>query len=430
MKLQALREIKNIPFSQKDSLVIFGEIFSRGYVEGLVRIAQSKGMNIIYSTMGRRDSDGQLRNLNEEERKSQPQNLINEALEAGFDMENSASGVRPIDLCREASLKNWENFQLDKILLEDSRKKSVYSFRERTKKWLESLEKKLPDQGHVVIAHTMAGGVPRTKILLPILNRVLKGMGHRFSSSKACWESELGWFCQQNFSEVTAQTYRHLLEMSTSLREKLEKQGRQLFYMAYSYHGTEILVGEQYRWQSYAPYLQGFAKLELENISKQFFAKGVKSYVFNVPEILTRSSAIFPGVEIPLYTILGALEKNGGENGKEIVSQCIQKMIDNAYSFIMNTTKEYFESKTIKALTVFKKWPQHNTPEQMELMLSTSRKLAGLNKDSSSSITSFLSNQIATSCGRLILQELGQQSSVHWIGHDLIARDVKERMMS
>lgn len=428
MKLQAVRETKNIEFNKSDTLVIFGEVFPGGYVSGLIRSAQSKGMKVIYSTVGRRDPEGTLRKLNSQEMESQPEPLINIPLEAGFDMEPADSGQRPIDLCQDIKLNDWKQASLNKDLMEESKKKAISSFCQRTKEWIEQISQILPDEGNVLIAHTMAGGVPRTKILLPVLNRVLKGAGKRFFSSEVFWKSDLGWLCEKNFNEVTAQTYKHLIELSSPLREQLKKAGRQIFYTAYSYHGTEVLTGNQYQWQSYAPYLQGFAKLELEKISTKFRSKGIRTCVFNVPEILTKSSAVFPGVEIPLYTILGALKKEGGERGEQIVSQCLNKLTDKAFNIIMDTTKNYLESEEIKKQSVFEKWPQHNSNEHMEKMLSTSKTLAGLHKDPSQSITLFLSEILFNSCGNLIMQEMHHTKQAFcWLGHDVITSDIRER---
>ena len=425
MGLQAVREIKDIKFNESDTLVIFGEVFPGGYVSGLIQVAKAKGMKVIYSTVGRRDAEGALRKLDAQELESQPDPLINVPLEAGFDMEPADSGERPVDLCRDIKLNGWEQASLDKNLMENSRKKAISSFRQRTEQWATELSQTLPDKGNVLIAHTMAGGVPRTKILLPVLNRVLKGAGKRFFSSETFWKSDLGWLCEKNFHEVTAQTYRHLIELTSPLRKQLKKNNREVFYTAYSYHGTEVLTGDRYQWQSYAPYLQGFAKLELEKISTDFHNKGVRTCVFNVPEILTKSSAVFPGVEIPLYTILGALKKAGGEKGDRIISHCLSKLTDNAFDIIMDTTKNYIESEEIKKQSIFEKWPQHNSNEHMEKMLSTSKTLADLHKDPAESITPFLSEVLFNSCGNLILQEMHHSPlPVCWLGHDVIAADV------
>jgi hypothetical protein len=87
--------------------------------------------------------------------------------------------------------------------------------------------------------------------------------------------------------EVTAHTFHHLLDLSKELREKLEGRGSKVSYVAFGYHGNEILIHNEYRWQSYSPYLQGFAKLELEAIAQRAWDEGISACVFNAPEILT-----------------------------------------------------------------------------------------------------------------------------------------------
>ncbi len=434
MNLPAIRKIKDIKFGPQDTLVIFGEFFKGGYVSGLIRQAQKTGMNIIYSTMGRQDSEGVLKPTSVEElyfppsTSKKPPVFINVPLSAGFDMEPSSSGKSPVDLCQNIKLNEWESAVLDKEVLTDSRKRARLSFESRVQEWTNRLEKLLPEKGNILIAHTMAGGVPRSKIFMPVLNRVLKGRGKRFFPSEVFWQSDLGQLCEQNFHEVTAETYRTLITATKTLREKQHKQGNTVFYTAYSYHGTEVLMGENYQWQSYSPYLQGFAKIQLENISKDFFAQGIKTCVFNVPEILTRSSSVFPGVEIPLYTLLGALKKEGGEKGQAVVDTCLGKMKEGALDFIMESTKKYFESPAVQKNSRFKKWPQHNSPERMEQMLTLSKTLFALHKDGEESITPFLSEQVFASSGRLIFQEMTQPTRpLCYTGHDIIARDTAQR---
>ena len=420
----------NLSLKNADTLVIFGEQFSGGYINGLIQAAQDRGMQIIYSTVGRRMEDGTLRKLNAEELKPwQNKSFINIPLEAGFDMEPSdKAGLRPVDLCNQVGLKNWEQACLDKEILKSARQKASISFQDRVDKWLNQLTALLPPKGDVWIAHTMAGGVPRSRVFMPILNRILKGSGNRFFSSEIFWKSDLGQLCRDNFSEVTAQTYKNLIERSQNLRGKLQAQGRKVFYTAYSYHGTEVLIGDSYKWQSYSPYLQGFAKLELECISQAASKKTVNTYVFNVPEILTKSSAVFPGVEIPLYTLLGALNKSGGAKAETLISQCLQKLKPDALNRIMRMTEEYFLSPAIQQQSLFKKWPQHNTPEHIDLMLKTSQALAELHKDISQNITPLLSQAILESCGRIMFKVASSANdsslAVTWIGHKEIAQNI------
>ena len=96
MKLVGLKEIpKNTVFKEGDIFVLFGELFGRGYVNGLLEQAKECKMRIIGLTVGRRDSDKTLRALSEEELKEAEQNLggeiINIPLEAGFDFDLSKS---------------------------------------------------------------------------------------------------------------------------------------------------------------------------------------------------------------------------------------------------------------------------------------------------------------------------------------------------
>ena len=438
MNLLAMREIPDKKgFSPQDTLVIFGEVFKGGYVSGLIQQAQKIGMKIIYSTVGRRDGPtGPLRKARLEElywpvptgQGAVPNHknlFIDVPLEAGFDKEPASSGKTPVDLCQEIKLSDWEKACLDPDVLASAQKKARRAFENRVREWLKQLEQIISKEGHILIAHTMAGGVPRAKIFMPILNRVLKGRGQRFFPSKDFWQTDLGKLCETNFNEVTAKTFSTLIDLSSDLRDKLKKQNRSLFYTAYSYHGTEVLMGNSYVWQTYSPYLQGFAKIKLENMSRDCFAKGVKVCVFNVPEILTRSSAVFPGVEIPLYTLLGSLKKDGGKKGQEAAALLLKKLNSGALSFLMEKTKEYFESPAVQANSDFEQWPQHNSLSQMEQMLDLSKTLSGLHKEGEESITPCLSEMVLNSTGRLILQEMAEPSQpVCWLNHDIIACDL------
>ena len=82
-----------------DVLVLVGELFGRGYANGLVDEARRTGMTVIGTTVGRRDSDGTLRPLTAEELADAEAllggTIINIPLEAGFDME-SVDGVPSI----------------------------------------------------------------------------------------------------------------------------------------------------------------------------------------------------------------------------------------------------------------------------------------------------------------------------------------------
>ena len=304
--------VKNLseesPFREGDYLIVFGETFQRGYVNGLIESAESLGLKVIYSTMGRREGNGPLRGLNEHELKVKNSPLINVPLEAGFDLEPSSKGISPVEQLKEVSIKNWETASLDWAQIEESRRKGEERFKNSVKKYLQEVLPQIPKTANVLFAHTMAGGFPRARIVMPAANRVFKGLGQRYFSSEAFWATDIGKLCELSFKEVTAKTFQHLLDLTAEFRESRNKTS--VAYIAYGYHGTEVLVNGKFQWQSYSPYLQGWAKLHLEQIAKKANEQGILASVYNCPEILTNSSSIFLGVELSLYPLLEALQKN------------------------------------------------------------------------------------------------------------------------
>src|SRR6516165_10750753 len=92
--------LRNLPpragYGKGDLLVLCGELFGRGYANGIVEEAKSRGMTVLGATVGRRDANGELRPLTAEELAEAEANLggkiINIPLEAGFDMEPGEDG--------------------------------------------------------------------------------------------------------------------------------------------------------------------------------------------------------------------------------------------------------------------------------------------------------------------------------------------------
>lgn len=112
-----LRDIPTNSYSGKDVLVVFGEVFARGYVNGLIDEAKKTGMKVIYSTVGRRDENEQLRPLNANELAEKDQPLINVPLECGFDLVKSSKGQSPADQLKglklsEADKASWTGARL------------------------------------------------------------------------------------------------------------------------------------------------------------------------------------------------------------------------------------------------------------------------------------------------------------------------------
>lgn len=423
----AIRNLRNDQtFGKGDVLVLFGELFTRGYANGLVEEAERRGMTIVRTTVGRREKDGTLRPLNAEESANIPQPFINVPLEAGFDMEPDDNGISPLEHIKDVKLSDWDSAKVEKSSIEASRKKGRERFQKNIRQYLQQLEAHLPAGKNVLFAHLMAGGVPRAKIIMPMMNRSLKGTGDRFMKSEDFWKSDLGYLCSANFNEVTADTFETLVNESTTIREKLEKNGGKVSYVAYGYHGTEVLIGPNYIWQTYSPYLQGWAKVRLENHSREFAKKGLKTSVYNCPEILTNSSSIFSGVEISLYPLLGALRKEGSDSPKarQTLESCLN-LLKPEYKLdtVMALTKEYLESPLIKSHCIFDQWPQHNSKDQLEKMLNASETLINMHKDTKQLMTFELSEVVFEACGKVMLADSPHpEAPVSWINHDVIAK--------
>lgn len=413
-------------YKKGDVLVLFGELFSRGYANGLVEEAERLGMKIVRATVGRREKDNSLRPLTSEESAAIPQPFINVPLEAGFDMEPDSKGVTPCDQLKDVKLTDWNKVSLDWKGIEESQKKGVERFKQSTKIFIQELEKHIPKGANVLFAHLMAGGVPRVKILMPLLNRAFKGTGDRHVSTQALLDSDIGQLCLRNFNEVTAETFAHLIEASTPLREKLESQGSHVSYTAYGYHGTEVLIHGQYKWQTYTCYFQGWAKMALEKHSENFSKMGVHCCVYNCPEILTNSSSVFQGVELSLYPLLAAIQKDASNksHAEKVLNDCTNLLKEDvSLEQVVKFTDQYLTNDLTLSFTKYDQWPQQSRKDQMEYMLSCSDHLFSLHKDEKNLITAVLSEVVFKSCGYVMLHDSwNPKAPVAWIGHDLVAR--------
>lgn len=421
-----LREVPTVcKYQPGDYLVVIGEIFQRGYANGLIEEAQKQGLNVLFTTVGRRDKEGQLRALEPSEI-SDSQNLINIPLEAGFDLEKDASGLSPVDQVKDVKLSQWENVQLNWKSIEDSKTKAQDRFQKNLHQVFLELDQRIPKNKNVLFAHIMAGGVPRAKIIMPLMNRVFKGQGERYLSSKTFWDSELGKLCALNFMEVTANTFQNLTQEVLRFSEVRKQAGAHISMTAYGYHGTEILTEDKYEWQTYAPYLQGWAKIKLEKLAAEAQEKGLPSCVYNCPEILTNSSSIFQGVEIPLYPLLKALQKESSKSDKtkKLFANCQEKLKPGVeLSKLYEITKSFYTSSRYKGLSEFQEWPQHSTPDQLSQLLNKSDELIELHKDPKDLVTFPLSEVIFQCCGHIMLfDSWSPQHSSSWIGHELIAK--------
>ena len=420
-------------YTTGDVLVLAGELFGRGYANGLVDEAKRIGMTVIGTTVGRRDPDGTLRPLTADELAESETllggKIINVPLEAGFDME-AAAGQPPVtEQLKKARPDDWNTISFAEGFIEQARNAGTARFRTSLSQVVQELDGLIPAGANVLFAHTMAGGIPRVRVFMPLLNRVFKGTGDKYLSSGDFWNSQLGHLCDVSFNEVTADTFRYLLEGTADLRDRISAGGGRTSYTAYGYHGTEVLVNGQYLWQSYTPYVQGLAKMRLEDIAVEASGKGVAATVFNCPEIQTNSSALFLGVEISLYPLLTAIRREAGDVASAGLFARCQGMLKEGETIenLLERTNAYLSSPILSAIVEYETWPQHNTLEQAELMLAASAELMGMHADQKQLVCAELSRVVFLATGRLMVHASWNPAApAIWLNHDIIARLVAD----
>ena len=420
---------QNTVFGKGDIFVLFGELFGRGYATGLIDAAKAAGMDVIGITVGRRNDDGSLRPLTDEEHAAAEENLggkiINIPLMAGFDMDAPEGGQTPTDMLGEMTLDNWQEFKLDWDAVEQCREVGTARFTGALEQVMAQLDEMIPAGKNVFFAHTMAGGIPRAKAFLAIANRIYKGRGARHMSSDALLESDLGKLILQNFDEVTANSFSHLLDLSSALRERIEAGGNQVRYSAYGYHGTRVLIGGEYQWQTYTSYTQGYAKMKLERFAQEAWEKGVKATVFNCPEIRTNSSDVFAGIELSLLPLLEALRKEGGGDFVDGLWQQCQDLLQDGVTLesVLETVGTYQQSDVMQSFYQFAPWPMANGPEQVEMTVGTSQDIVALHKDRKALVSDVLSSHVVDATGKLIFGSASNPDGpVLWLDHDVVAR--------
>lgn len=420
-------------FRSGDVFVLFGELFGRGYATGLVHEARAAGMEIIGITVGRREKDNTLRPLTDEELAAAEANLggkiINVPLMAGFDADAPAGEPTPTELLGGMTLQNWTTSTIDWAQVERCRQVGTERFRRSLAEVMEQLEGMVANGRNVFFAHTMAGGIPKAKVFLAIANRIYKGRGDRHMSSQVLLDSDLGKLILQNFDEVSANTFAHLIEGSAGLRQRIEASGGQVRYTAYGYHGTAVLVEGEYVWQTYTNYTQGYAKMKLEGIAQAAWDQGIRATVFNCPEIRTNSSDVFAGVELPLIGLLRSLkQENGGNWAQTQWDTCSNLLADGVtLDALLATTERFHTSEVMRPFRNFEAWPMPNTAAQADLTIGTSDDIVRQHKDPKALITDVLSALVVESTGYLMFHTMANPPGpVLWLNHDIIAQQLNQ----
>lgn len=411
--------------------VLFGELFGRGYANGLVNEARKAGMQIVGITVGRRDATNALRPLNEEELAAGELALggkiINVPLMAGFDADAPAGEPTPTDLLGSLTLKSWTEDKLDWAHIEKCQAIGVKRFKDSLAEVMAILSGMIPEGRNVFFAHTMAGGIPKAKVFLAIANRVYKGRGERFMSSQTLLDSDLGKLILKNFDEVSANTFGHLIEASAAIRARTENSGAQVRYSAYGYHGTEILIDGSYHWQTYTNYTQGLAKMRLERIAEAAWSQGIKATVYNCPEIRTNSSDIFAGVELPLIPLLNALKKENGGAWAQTQWQACEALLAQGITLdqVLQKVLDFQRSAVMLPFRNFTAWPMPNAQDQADLTIGTSDEVQKMHRDNKALITDLLSGLVIEATGPLIFRECSAPTGpVLWLNHDIIAQQL------
>jgi hypothetical protein len=420
---------ENKVFRKGDVFVLFGELFGRGYVTGLLDEARRTGMEIVGITVGRRDESNVLRPLTPEELADAEARLggkiINLPLMAGFDLDAPEGGPTPTDLLAGMTLESWAEDKLDWDYVAQCREAGTARFRDTLAQVMSVLDGMIGDGRNVFFAHTMAGGIPKAKVFLVLANRIYKGRGSRHMSSQALLDSDMGKLILQNFDEVSANTFKHLIDLSAAIRQRIEASGGQVRYTAYGYHGSAVLIDGSYRWQTYTNYTQGYAKMQLENVAQAAWEKGIKATVYNCPEIRTNSSDVFAGIELPLIPLLLALKKENGGGWAEAQWQACEALLADGYSLkdIFAKIAGMQASPVMKPFYDFSAWPKANSQEQADLTIGTSNEITQMHRDGKALISDLLSPLVVEATGQLIFAESSEPSGpVLWLNHDIVAR--------
>lgn len=411
----------------KGALALFGELFQRGYAHGLVDQAANSGYRLISTTVGRREKD-LLRPLTEEELKDKGSDFINIPLECGFDLYRGADNTSLVDLLKDIKLSEWTQARLDFDVLSQLKFGGEQDFRKRVRLYLIELDRLTQNDEDLLIAHLMAGGIPRAKILMPLLNRMFKGTGDRYQASEPFWQSDLGRACALSFEAVTADSFRILLEEAESLVHKRNSRGQKTRFTAYGYHGTAVRLQNELKWQTYSPYLQGWAKLKLEHVAEEFFKKSYLCCVYNCPEILTQSSSVFQGVEVPLYTLVDSLRESSVLLSRPEVWASLEprlkvKLKDTvSWSDIQSICESFLLDPRWSSQKDFAQFPTHSQADQLENLIRTSNQLIDLHKDERDLLTFSLSEIVFQACGQALFEDsLSPKVPVRWINHDYVA---------
>jgi hypothetical protein len=112
---------------------------------------------------------------------------------AGFDMDAPAGEQNPTEMLSGVTLKSWQEDKLDWDKIEACRQAGVSRFTSSAQQAMAEIDKLVPDGANVFFAHTMAGGIPRSRPSWPLPTASTKAAASascpRAPCSTATWAS-------------------------------------------------------------------------------------------------------------------------------------------------------------------------------------------------------------------------------------------------
>jgi hypothetical protein len=132
-------------------------------------------------------------------------------------------------------------------------------------------------------------------------------------------------------------------------------------------------------------------------------------------------------VEISLYPLLAALEKEGGGPRAEAIrAECRALLKEGAtIEGLLAGAGDYLAAPLLAGFSRYEEWPHHNTPEQADFMLTRAIELLAMNRNPKEIVCAVLSRAVFSAVGKLMLDaSWAPAAPVFWLNHDIIAKQL------
>jgi hypothetical protein len=92
---------------------------------------------------------------------------------------------------------------------------------------------------------------------------------------------------------------------------------------------------------------------------------------------------------------------------------------------LLERANSYLCDPLVTATRDLASWPQHNSPQQQELMLNVSAVLLAMNADQKEIVCAVLSRGVFQGVGKLMFDSSWEpKAPLYWLNHDVIARSL------